>query len=154
MRLFYFRGGAVLFRISKSKAHFDAANDVENSISEAKANLLSQFCLTDHWSANLSNAMVRLGELARNLHGLPPERSRYGLLELVRCYNPRNHDRIIKLFERAASEQKPFHFSSELGSGNETRIVHCFGGYRMLETGDGEELFGVFIFSRDLYEMS
>lgn len=144
----------VLFRISKARAHFDAANDIECAISETKANLLGQFCLADHWSANLSNAMVRLGELARGLHGLPPERSRFGLLELVRCYNPRSHERIIKLFERAASEQKPFHFSTELGGDGEARIVHCFGGYRMLETGDSEELFGVFIFSRDLYETS
>jgi hypothetical protein len=116
--------------------------------------LLSEFCITDYWTANLANAMLQFGEEAKALHGLDAERNRFGLLEFVRCYDQAKQAQIIALFERSAYERRPFHFSADLrqADGGE-RIVHCFGAHRSVkDSGRGDELYGMFLFSRVLYE--
>jgi hypothetical protein len=122
-------------------------------LDQATINLLSEFCIVDHWSANLANAMLKIGPRARTLHGLPEDRTAFGLLELVRCYDNSIHNKIIKLFEHAAFESRPFNFSATIKQpSDDHRIVHCFGAYRSLEDQfDGEELYGVFLFSRGTY---
>jgi len=120
-------------------------------IGEGDIGLLSQFCAMDRWSASLHNAMLHLGPLASRLHGLDFSTGRCGLLEFVRCYEPRACHEIISLFEQAAARSRPFQYSAELRStGNERRIVHCFGDFRHNDIGGrGDELFGIFLFSRD-----
>jgi hypothetical protein len=142
-----------LFSISNHQVDLAAANDRGAGSAQPDISLLSQFCIVDHWSANLSNAMMSLGDTARSIHQLPPDRDRFGLLEFVRCYESGSQTKIIQLFEMAASEGRPFHFSASLaGSDGSRQIVHCFGGHRTVEaTQSGEELFGMFLFSRALF---
>lgn len=116
--------------------------------------LLSEFYIADHWTANLANAMLQFGQEAKVFHRLDPGRDRFGLLEFVRCYEQTKQAQIIALFERSAYERRPFHFSADLKQtdGGE-RIVHCFGAHRSVkDSGRGDELYGIFLFSRDLYE--
>lgn len=116
--------------------------------------LLAEFCIVDYWTANLANAMLQFGEDAKAFHGLDAGRDRFGLLEFVRCYDQSRHAQIIALFERSAYECRPFHFSADLrqADGGE-RIVHCFGAYRgVKDSGRGDELYGMFLFSRALYD--
>jgi hypothetical protein len=46
---------------------------------------LSHFFMSEEWSSDLSSGVIRLGEHASFMHGLPP--GECGLLSLVRCYN-------------------------------------------------------------------
>lgn len=141
-----------MFHISNIRTG-TGSDDDDVSIAGPNFNLLSQFCIVDPWSANLANAMLCLGEKARAFHGLDLERDRFGLLEFVRCYDARRHGQIIELLEYAASGRRPFHFCAQLRHPrSDSRIVHCFGAYRAVEEmHSAEELFGVFLFSRDLY---
>lgn len=142
-----------MFRIADTRDEIADTDGPGALVDQTTINLLAQFCVVDHWSANLANAMLRIGEQARVFHGLPGDRDRFGLLELVRCYDEKSHRPIIALFEHAAFESRPFHFSAELKQpANGHRVVHCFGAYRSMEgRHTGEELFGLFLFSRDLY---
>lgn len=116
--------------------------------------LFSEFCIADYWTANLANAMLQFGEDAKAFHSLDAGRDQFGLLEFVRCYDLTKQAQIIALFERSAYERRPFHFSADLtqADGGE-RIVHCFGAHRSVKDGGrGDELYGMFLFSRVLYE--
>lgn len=143
----------ISFRRVSTRGVTDRLDAPNNVLDQATINLLSEFCIVDHWSANLANAMLKIGPRGRELHGLPVERTTYGLLELVRCYDDCAHDKIIKLFEHAAFESRPFNFSAVIRQpSDDHRIVHCFGAYRSLkDQSDGEELYGVFLFSRGTY---
>lgn len=140
-----------MFRISTLQSDMRDGGLAIPSIDEADIGLLSQFCAMDRWSANLHNAMLHLGPLAYRLHGLDADIGRCGLLEFVRCYDPRSSHEIIGLFEQAAARARPFQYTAELKStGSERRVVHCFGDFRRNEIGDhSDELYGVFLFSRD-----
>lgn len=141
-----------MFRIAQ--AQLGEAPLPDPPIAAPEVNLLSQFCIIDHWSANLANAMMQLGEHARYFHGLDRARKRFGLLEFVRCYEKSRHVQIIALFERSAFENRPFQFSADLRHpGGGRRLVHCFGAHRTIEgLRNGEELYGVFLFSRALFD--
>lgn len=113
---------------------------------------LSQFCVTDGWSANLSDAMLRLGSTAAEFHNLDPDRRHYGLLEFVRCYDADLQRPIVNILEKAALTRQPFHFSATLPSRNGSRhCVYCFGAHRDGSMSTGE-LFGTFLFSKSAFE--
>lgn len=141
-----------MFRISTLQSRMHGEQIAVPPLNDADVGLLSQFCVIDRWSASLHNAMLHLGSLACRLHGLENHNGRCGLLEFVRCYDPQACHEIIALFEQAAAGARPFQYSAELksnGSGRR-RLVHCFGDFRQSEAGDNsDELFGVFLFSRN-----
>lgn len=140
-----------MFCISSSRVDENGADVFRDGITSSDGNLLSLFCLVDHWSANLSSAMLTMGERAVQAHGLPAGRERFGLLEFVRCYDEAKRPGIIELFERAASFGNPFHYSSAIGDPvSGPRVVHCFGRYRSIEgRASNAEIHGLFLFSRD-----
>ena len=144
-----------MFRIAHRRAGGAAPDDRAAAL--PSTNLLSEFCIVDYWTANLANAMLEFGQEAKAFHGLDAERDRFGLLEFVRCYDQARHAQIIALFERSAYENRPFHFSADLKQpdGGE-RIVHCFGAYRSVRDigRRGDELYGMFLFSRALYDQA
>ncbi|WP_099863943.1 hypothetical protein [Pararhizobium haloflavum] len=140
-----------MFGLAEKKTTRDE-DDLLDVVGQPNVNLLSEFCVVDHWSANLANAMLKMGDQAKTFHQLDPARERFGLLEFVRCYDGDRQRRIIQLFEHAAFENRPFHFTATLGPPDSRRAVQCFGSHRTVEgTASGEELFGLFVFSRDLY---
>jgi hypothetical protein len=139
-----------LFRIASrnSRAEKKPVGGAESSA--ADFGLLAEFCVTDYWAADLSNAMLDIGPTAKHYLGLDSKRDRFGLLEFIRCHDRAIHQRIILLFEQAAAHAKPFHFSAELHQfGAGSRIVHCYGDYRMKD--GAEELYGALVFTRDLF---
>lgn len=142
-----------MFLISNNTDDERPAGIEGHVLDKAAIDVLSQFCIVDHWSANLANALLSMGSRARQFHGLDLKRERFGLLEYMSCYEEQRQAHIISLFEHAASSGRPFHFSAALeASQGRSRVVHCFGALRSNKVLNGtEELFGVFLFSRDLY---
>lgn len=111
--------------------------------------LLSQFCLVERWSASLHSAVLRMGARAAALHGLDPAAGRFGLLEFVRCYDPRVHHEIIGLFEKAAEHRRPFHYCAQLHAhGAGQPVVHCYGDFQSDGDDADGQMFGIFLFSR------
>lgn len=138
-----------MFRVSPIRTPAATQDFVAPHWDDAKIALLSRFCTVDRWSANLHNAMLTLGAEACSLHGLGNETGRFGLLEFVRCYDPRVSHEIIGVFEDAAARARPFQYTAQLKPADDySRVVHCFGDYRQAGPGDGDELYGVFLFSR------
>lgn len=115
---------------------------------------LSRFCIVDEWSANLDNAMLSLGAEACAYHGLDARSCRFGILEFVRCYEPAAAAEIVNVFERAAADGLPFHYSAEIrNEPGPKSLVHCFGQYD--DTGDPSEgpvLNGIFLMSRRKFQ--
>lgn len=125
-------------------------------LDEGAMEMLARFCTIDRWSASLQEATLTLGHAACRHHGLDPENPRIGLLDFVRCYDAKARHAIIGLFEAAAARSGPFHYAAELKASEEgagKRLVHCFGDRRAsADPAAGDELFGVFLFSRDRFE--
>lgn len=143
--------GGCLFLISNNSEDERPGAAEGFALDSAGIDTLAQFCTVDHWSANLSNALLSMGDHAKRFHGFDLERERFGLLEYVCCYEERRQAHIVSLFEHAASSGRPFHFSAALeASKGRSRVVQCFGALRTNPHG-AEELFGAFLFSRDLY---
>lgn len=143
-----------MFRISTLKSQLSFTNPEQSSLDSDQVSLLSQFCIVDRWSADLNDAMLTLGPDVRRIHGLDVNREQFGLLEFVRTYDRTIHHEIVGLFEQAAADARPFHYSAELASvGQGKRVVHCFGDYRKNSAENArEELFGMFLFSREYFE--
>lgn len=142
-----------MFRISTERSSPPLAGAFAHFLDPSAIETLSRFCLIDKWSADLENAALNLGETASQFHGLDPTVRRFGLLEFVRCYDPRASHEIIALFERSAADGKPFHYSAELRSATrEKRIVHCFGDFGQPLGEDATTgLGGVFLLSRSTF---
>lgn len=130
--------------------------DPSEAIDEGAMEMLGRFCTVDRWSASLQEATLTLGAAACRYHGLDERNPRIGLLDFVRCYDAKARHEIIGLFEAAAARSGPFHYAAELkaaGDGEGKRLVHCFGDRRASTDPDaGDELYGVFLFSRDRFE--
>lgn len=103
------------------------------------------FFAVDCWSGDLSTGLFQLEETTRQVLGLT-SRGCFGLLSLVRCFEPGDQPRLIETFEHAAAEPGRFSFASLIaGHGKIGQPVYCIGR----STGrDGEalRLAGVFIF--------
>lgn len=69
---------------------------------------MSHFFISEEWSSDLSSGVIRLGEHASFMHGLPP--GECGLLSLVRCYDRADHARVLELFEQVSTAPSRFCF--------------------------------------------
>lgn len=108
---------------------------------------LSQYCISEEWSANLMDGTIRLGHWSAALHGL--QERECGLTSLTRAYERTDRRRIVVLFEQASASTSSFCFSStiSLGEGHQ-QPVFCMA--ESMRNGMNGELVlaGVFLFPR------
>ena len=109
--------------------------------------LLTQYCVTERWTGDLSNGLFMLGDKALQAHGL--QQRTCGLLNLIRCYDPLDGPRLLELFERAASSSSSFCFSTTIHpEGAPRQPVFCVGESTGLEEKYAGAIMGVFVFPR------
>lgn len=105
-----------------------------------------RFGISEHWTGNLTNGLLKLGDRARELHGL--DTAEIGLLTMMRCYDPIDRAHILKLFEQAATLPSRFCYSTTIVTVNtQRRPVFCIGESAAFD-GNGGEIGGMFIFPR------
>ncbi len=128
-----------------------ALDDIEaRRASEGRENFvtaetLSHFCASEAWAGNLTNGLIRLGELATNMHGL--QESECGLLTLIRCYAPDDRHQLLHILEQATTKNSSFCYSTVIHVGKDIRRpVFCIGESTGLENSDMGKIHGVFIF--------
>jgi hypothetical protein len=108
---------------------------------------LSNFFISEEWSSDLSSGVIRLGEQASFMHGLPP--GECGLLSLVRCYDRSDHARVLELFEQASTAPSRFCFSTNLFILPAMRQpVICMGESAGFEDDRQGRISGLFLFPR------
>lgn len=109
--------------------------------------VLAQYCVTEHWAGDLSNGLFTLGDKAALAHGLTQRTC--GLLNLIRCYEPNDHGRLLELFEQAASVSSSFCFSTTIHvDGRPRQPIFCIGESTGLEDRYSGSIIGVFILPR------
>lgn len=116
-------------------------------LDSVRTDVLTQFCLSEDWSSDLSSGIIRLGRWSATLHGaISPE---CGLLSLVRCYETYDRARILELFEQAATSSSNFCFSTTalVGEGHR-QPVFCVGESIGTEEKYAGSMAGVFLFPR------
>jgi hypothetical protein len=105
-----------------------------------------RFGLSEDWTGDLTNGLLKLGNHARTLHGL--ENHECGLLTVMRCYEPGDRGHILRLFEQAATQPSRFCYSTTIVSGSQHRQpLFCIGESSGFE-GSGGSMVGLFIFPR------
>lgn len=134
-----------MFKIAR--AGHSQAPATSLAIGAGEQALLSQFCVSEGWSGDLSNGLFHMGEAAAALHGL--EHRECGLLNLVRCYDTADRNHVLSLFEQAATTSSAFCFSTTiiLASGQK-QPVFCVGESSGLEQRYSGTLQGIFFFPR------
>lgn len=135
-----------MFKIAKANL---AAPFIEGSRTgdDPDHSLLAQFCVSEGWIGDLSNGVIKLGHLSTMLHGL--NGSDCGLLKLMRCYDSRDHSRILELFEQAATSSSSFCFSTTvLAEGGLRQPLFCIGESIGTEERYAGSMVGVFLFPR------
>nr|WP_210333498.1 hypothetical protein [Rhizobium sp. ARZ01] len=138
--------GLDVFKIAKTAF---ASPFVPGSISfdSSDNELLTQYCVTERWTGDLSNGLFRLGEKAARMHGL--DQRNCGLLNLVRCYEPLDRGRVLELFEQAATASSSFCFSTTINAtGAPRQPVFCVGESTGLEQRYAGTIIGLFLFPR------
>ncbi|MDI7864788.1 hypothetical protein MRS76_22935 [Rhizobiaceae bacterium n13] len=116
-------------------------------VSEDQHDLLTQFCLSENWVADMSNGVINLGDRAARLHDLPAQEC--GLLSLIRSYEQQDRTRILELFEQAATTSSSFCFSTTIVRGsNHRQPLFCVGESTGLEQRFSGSMIGVFLFPR------
>lgn len=109
--------------------------------------LLRQFSISETWTGDFSSGVIRLKEWSALLHGLPTREC--GLLGLMRCYDPKDHDRILQLLEEAATLSSSFCFSTTIVMANGYRQpLFCMGESNGHENAQSGGMLGVFVFPR------
>lgn len=108
---------------------------------------LSDFCISEEWSANLDEGLITIGTWTAALHELTP--GRCGLTSLTRAYEPADRRHILGLFEQASSAPSSFCYSSTilLGQGR-SQPVFCIARSALAREAPGLSLGGVFLFPR------
>ncbi|NMN70338.1 hypothetical protein AF71_00021460 [Rhizobium sp. 57MFTsu3.2] len=138
--------GKNLFKIARTNA---AAPLMPGSldISNHDPEMLAQFSISETWVGDLSSGVIRLKEWSALLHGLPARVC--GLLSLMRCYDPKDHDHILELFEQAATLSSSFCFSTTIMMSNGFRQpLFCMGESNGHDDANHGSMLGVFIFPR------
>lgn len=138
--------GDIVFKIAKTAF---ASPFVPGSVSfdPSDNELLTQYCVTERWTGDLSNGLLRLGEKATRMHRL--DERNCGLLNLVRCYDPLDRNRVLELFEQAATASSSFCFSTTIEiEGASRQPVFCVGESTGLEQRYAGTILGVFVFPR------
>ena len=101
--------------------------------------------MSEAWTGDLSNGLLRLGTRARMHHGL--DSFECGLLSVMRSYDASDRGSILKLFEQAATRPSHFCYSTMIiGDGKLRRPVFCIGQSNGFEHSEGGTMHGVFIF--------
>ncbi len=114
---------------------------------------LSQYCISEEWSANLTDGTIRLGHWSAALHGL--DERECGLMSLTRAYDRADRLHIVGLFEQASAAASSFCFSSTISLGEGHRQpVFCMA--ESLRNGMNGELVlaGMFLFPRFKLDMA
>lgn len=120
---------------------------------EADNELLTQYCVTERWTGDLSNGLFRLGAKATKFHGL--DHHDCGLLNLIRCYEPLDRSRVLELFEQASTSSSSFCFSTTIHvDGAPHQPVFCVGESTGLEQKYSGTIIGVFMFPRFQVDLS
>ncbi|MDX3925660.1 MAG: hypothetical protein QHC90_07600 [Shinella sp.] len=120
---------------------------------ESDNELLTQYCVTERWTGDLSNGLFQLGERAMKAHALGQREC--GLLNLIRCYEPLDRSRVLELFEQAATSSSSFCFSTTIHvDGTPRQPVFCVGESTGLEQKYAGTIIGVFIFPRFQVDLS
>lgn len=105
-----------------------------------------RFGLSEDWTGDLTNGLLKLGPTARSLHGLDSDEC--GLLTVMRCYDQADRSHILRLFEQAATQPSRFCYSTTIVTGTKNRQpVFCIGESSGFE-GSGGTMVGLFIFPR------
>ncbi|RDJ15512.1 hypothetical protein B5K06_04215 [Rhizobium grahamii] len=138
--------GKNLFKIAKATT---AAPLMPGSldVSNHDPDLLAQFSISETWVGDFSTGIIRLKEWSAMLHGLPAREC--GLVSLMRCYDPKDHDHILDLFEQAATLSSSFCFSTTIMMSNGFRQpLFCMGESNGHDDASHGSLLGVFVFPR------
>lgn len=137
--------GIALFKI----ANADLATTFMVSEQEGDGLLGQHACrfgLSEDWTGDLTNGLLKLGESARALHGLNTHEC--GLLTVMRCYDPADRGHILRLFEQAATQPSRFCYSTTIVAASQHRQpVFCIGESSGFENTGGN-MVGLFIFPR------
>ncbi len=105
-----------------------------------------RFGLSEDWTGDLANGLLKLGDRARTLHGL--DNHECGLLTVMRCYEQVDRGHILRLFEQAATQPSRFCYSTTIVSASLHRQpVFCIGESSGFE-GNAGGMVGLFIFPR------
>jgi hypothetical protein len=138
--------GNALFKIAKANA---AAPLMPGTLDYNNQNhdMLAQFSISEAWIGDFSSGMIRLGEWSAVLHGLGVQEC--GLLSLMRCYDPKDRNHILTLFEQASTRSSSFCFSTTITLPNGFRQpLFCIGESNGLEEKFSGSMVGVFVFPR------
>ena len=108
--------------------------------------LLSQFCVSEAWSGDLTTGLLKLGERAVALHGL--DSGECGLLNLVRRYDINDRSKLLELFEQATTHSSTFCYSTIIHNplNGRRQPVFCIGESTGLERKYSGTIYGVFLF--------
>ncbi len=137
-----FMRGRDLFEISRRN---DALPAAATTIPDTHT--LSHFFVSEEWSGDLSSGVIKLGEHASFMHGLP--QGECGLLSLIRCYDRGHHARVLELFEQASAAPSRFCFSTGLFTLPAMRQpLICMGESSGFEVGQQGRISGLFLFPR------
>ena len=138
--------GNALFKIAKANA---AVPLLPGSLHYNNHNhdMLAQFSVSESWIGDFSTGVIKLGEWSAMLHGLSAQEC--GLLSLVRCYDTKDRNHVLQLFEQAATLSSSFCFSTTIIMPNGFRQpLFCMGESNGLEEKYSGSMVGVFIFPR------
>ncbi len=138
--------GINLFKIAKANLSMPFVPG-SMELSDSQPELLSQFCISENWVADMSNGVINLGERAARMHDLPAQEC--GLLSLIRSYEQQDRTHILELFEQAATSSSSFCFSTTIVSrANHRQPLFCVGESTGLEQRFSGSMVGVFLFPR------
>ncbi|UJW76207.1 hypothetical protein [Rhizobium sp. SL42] len=131
-------------------ANADLAANFSSPLLEGESPLgehASRFGVSEDWTGDLTNGLLKLGEKAAQLHGL--DGAECGLLTMMRCYDQSDRGHILRLFEQAATAPSRFCYSTTILSGSAQRQpVFCIGESGGFDGNDGGTIVGLFIFPR------
>ncbi len=134
--------GARLFEIVRQS---DAIPTAATTMPDPKT--LCRFFISEEWSSDLASGVIRLGEHASFMHGLP--RGECGLLSLIRCYDRGDHGRVLEIFEQASTSASRFCFSTALLTHPAMRQpLICMGESSGFESDRQGRICGLFLFPR------
>lgn len=131
-----------MFEISKRNDALSAASAIMPD-----PRTLSHFFISEEWSSDLASGVIRLGEHASFMHGLP--QGECGLLSLIRCYDRGDHARVLELFEQASNAPSRFCFSTGVFTLPAMRQpVICMGESSGFDDVHQGRISGLFLFPR------
>jgi hypothetical protein len=138
--------GKNLFKIAKTIANAPLITG-SLELNDNDPEMLAEFSVAETWVGDLSSGVISLKERSATLHGLStPE---CGLLSLMRCYDPSDHNRILEIFEQAATRSASFCFSTTITMPNGYRQpLFCMGASSGYEDGYWGSILGMFVFPR------